>query len=73
LDEKPKRGESSHSPTIYPCPVCGGKSFTWGKPITPYGLVFRGDNAGFFERGKQFLVRECNQCGNVLWFTKPKK
>jgi hypothetical protein len=68
-----KKQEDPHPADLQPCPVCGGREFTWGKPIAYGALVFKGDNTGYFGQRKLLLMRECNNCGNVLWFTKRKK
>lgn len=71
MDEKPKRGEEPYTLKTYPCPVCGGTHFTWGTPGSNGGVYFVPEGKLFgFGGGKGLMLRECNQCGNVLWFTK---
>lgn len=69
--------ESSHAhpinPDHFPCPVCGSTDFTWGEALTPQvgGLLrFKTKQDGFFKGGRLIKARECNQCGNVLLFTR---
>lgn len=70
-DEKPKRTLQ------YPCPVCEGTEFEWGKAI-PHaqggvGLRFVRDEdigmfRGQFAPSREIIARYCVICGNVLFF-----
>jgi hypothetical protein len=72
--EKKKKREEPHPADAYPCPVCGGRSFTWGRPSESHGFI-RFLAAGrssfnlFGAPGEKMLARKCNECRNVLLFT----
>lgn len=67
MEEKKKRTE--HSEYIYPCPVCGNnRQFTWGIPISNGQVRFKPDENLFNSEGLK--MRKCNQCGNILMFSK---
>ncbi len=71
MPEKKKRGEG-HPADSYPCPVCGGTDFTWGRSFGYGGwvLAFKAYESRWYQSGKRTEARECNTCGNVLLFTK---
>ncbi|MBL8119788.1 MAG: hypothetical protein J0L63_20085 [Anaerolineae bacterium] len=55
-----------------PCPICGGRSFTWGLSVgesPTQRLYARPDGAGWGE-GRELRTRECHDCGNVQFFTR---
>jgi len=73
MDEKPKHGDSTDNERArrYPCPVCGGLSFTWGKvQVGTSATVFKVENGGLFDMARPLIARECNDCGSVLVFTE---
>ncbi len=68
---KKKRGEG-HPADVYPCPVCGGTDFLWGKTYgyAGFSFVFKSAESKWYQSGKRTEAREYQQCGNVLLFTK---
>ena len=54
-----------------PCPLCGGRQFTWGVAQGHYEFRFKPDNhSGFVEKytvfgGHKVRARRCDACGNV--------
>lgn len=61
------------NPDEFSCPICGATDFTWGEVLTPQigGLLrFKTKMDGFFRGGRLIKARECNQCGNVMLFTR---
>jgi hypothetical protein len=71
MAQKKKRGEG-HPADAYPCPVCGGTEFTWGKTYGYAGasFVFKPESSRWYQSGRRTEARECSQCGNVLLFTR---
>jgi hypothetical protein len=69
---KRKRDQARVDPDTFPCPVCGGTDFTWGKTYGYAGasFVFKSESSRWYQSGKRTDARECNRCGNVLLFTK---
>lgn len=69
-----QRDYSYRSAEQYPCPICGAKNYSWGKPIAERFslLLFSGNvlyraNEGVIG-GKKMRARKCNQCGNIQLF-----
>lgn len=57
----------------FPCPVCGGGSYTWGT-LSAQGINFTPEDASaiakFFRYGVQLRARRCDLCGNVQIFAR---
>lgn len=57
----------------FPCPVCGGGSYSWGT-LAAQGINFTPDDASaiarFFRIGFKLRARRCDLCGNVQVFAR---
>lgn len=69
MDEKPK-GKPRLAAQESPCPVCGGDSYTWGKPVDdhPNGSLYFRPQGGGWGDGRKLTARCCNTCLNIQFF-----
>lgn len=61
--------QALESPRERPCPICGGRTFTWGKAIDSNTRVvhFRPEG-GIWGEGVPMQLRRCDTCGNIQLF-----
>jgi hypothetical protein len=61
------------SKSDFPCPTCGGRSYTWGR-LAAQGINFAPDDAPmlakFFRIGFELRARRCDLCGNLQIFAR---
>lgn len=54
-----------------PCPVCGGRSYSWGM-LHASGIKFIPESASILEKafqiGFRMSARRCDHCGNIQLF-----
>lgn len=65
----PELPEPSEGPDAYPCPVCGGQTFSWGVPLGYRRIYFRAEGTTLGD-SKRLYARACHTCGNVLLFLR---
>ena len=60
----------------FPCPACGGRSYTWGS-LSAQGINFTPDDAPILAKhfrfgmfGIELRARRCDLCGNLQIFAR---